>query len=69
VKPYIVLASDLAAFGGSDTVSITWPYADDGFHEFCVRAATSYTETQATCARFIVNPKQVYLPLVIRETP
>jgi len=69
VQPYIVLASDLAAFGGSDTVSITWPYADDGFHEFCVRAATSYTETQATCARFIVNPKQVYLPLVIRETP
>lgn len=69
VLPHTVLTSDLITLGGSATVSITWPYGEDGSHEFCARAATSYTETQQVCARFIINPKHLYLPIVVLTTP
>ncbi len=69
VQPHTILTSDLDRLGASAIVSITWPYAEDGTHEFCVQAATSYTETQPICARFIVNPKHLYLPVVVHEAP
>lgn len=67
VQPHTVLAADLAGLGASATVSITWPYHENGWHEFCVQAATSYTRTPQTCARLIVNPKLLYLPVIQRR--